>query len=350
MVPPKISGPGAEYRSRKYRYLADVERLNKGLLQDYGVWFAEVLELIEDRIVAAAKRGGSARQLRRTQRLIATQAGKLFNRLAGSLDDARLDVLETAMDFAVSNYNALAGAELLALPSLSAAGLKGVLNKTPIGKYTAKSWWEAQRLLMTSEVQGIVDLGISQNWGVDSITRQVRDVMTGSRWHEVERTVRTGVASAQNRGSLLAYEEGAGLITAVEHDTALDTRTCRTCMALDGLRWSLPDYQPINHSQEFNGGPPGNTHPNCRCGSDPVTSLSDVPAGSRAALDDVAGGTKGEAWLRTQDADLQREVISNDAIRDLWIKRKITLIQAVTTGNDPMSLDEFRRKNKSLFK
>lgn len=71
----------------------------------------------------------------------------------------------------------------------------------------------------------------------------------------------TGVNAAVNMARQKVYESVAEKGDTIQHISILDSRTSIICVSRAGLKWSLPDYVPIGHVQEFRTPP---LHIRCR--------------------------------------------------------------------------------------
>lgn len=71
----------------------------------------------------------------------------------------------------------------------------------------------------------------------------------------------TGVNAAANMARQKVYESVAEKGDTIQHISILDSRTSIICVSRAGLKWSLPEYTPIGHAQEFRTPP---LHIRCR--------------------------------------------------------------------------------------
>jgi SPP1 gp7 family putative phage head morphogenesis protein len=90
---------------------------------------------------------------------------------------------------------------------------------------------------------------------------------------DATRLVRTQFTSVVNTAQLAVYDAHAAQLEAVQWLSTLDGRTSLICIARSGLRYSLPDHEPIGHEVVFLGGPPAHWH--CRSVLIPVVTGAD---------------------------------------------------------------------------
>ena len=76
--------------------------------------------------------------------------------------------------------------------------------------------------------------------------------------------VHSSVQAVANAARLASFQQNADLIECLVWLSTLDSHTCLLCAMRDLHEYSLHDQEPINHTQEWAGGP-GAIHFSCRC-------------------------------------------------------------------------------------
>lgn len=105
-----------------------------------------------------------------------------------------------------------------------------------------------------------IRLGVSAGETGTALYERLRPVIDKAR-RDVSAVTITGVAAAANRARQKVYESVAEPGDRIQHVSILDSRTSVICISRAGLKWSLPDYTPIRHAQEFRTPP---LHIRCR--------------------------------------------------------------------------------------
>lgn len=95
-----------------------------------------------------------------------------------------------------------------------------------------------------------VRIGLSAGDTGTALYERLRPVLDKARRDVAAITV-TGVAAAANAARQKVYESVAESGDSVQHVSILDSRTSVICISRAGMRWSLPDYTPVGHSQKF---------------------------------------------------------------------------------------------------
>jgi hypothetical protein len=152
---------------------------------------------------------------------------------------------------------------------------------------TASTWWTRQAVNLEQRLFDQINVGIVQGEPVADLVRRVRGtkaqgytdgVMELSR-RDATRLVRTQLASVENTAQLAIYDAHAESLEAVLWLSTLDSRTSLICIARSGLRYTVPEHEPIGHDVVFLGGPPA--HWLCR------SVLIPVVAGGGRVLDET---------------------------------------------------------------
>jgi SPP1 gp7 family putative phage head morphogenesis protein len=132
---------------------------------------------------------------------------------------------------------------------------------------------------------------------------------------QVERLVRTTIATVGNAVYQRTYDSARDLIRGLQWVATLDDRTCPRCGPLDGQWWSYgPD---ADASGLVSAMPDTPLHPFCRCVRSPILKGAeelgfDLPPAQRASLNGVVpAALTWDVWQGTQDAD---EALIRDAM------------------------------------
>ena len=160
--------------------------------------------------------------------------------------------------------------------------LKKLVDGTLIEGAKSADWWARQSEDLTRRFSDNVRSGVLRGDTLDQLVARVRGtqaklytdgVMQTTR-RQAEALVRTSVQAIANSTRLATFDANSDLITALQWNSTLDSRTTLICIGLNGKCWEAGTYRPIGHSTPF----PGPTaHWNCFTGETPVES----PSGAR---------------------------------------------------------------------
>jgi len=113
--------------------------------------------------------------------------------------------------------------------------------------------------------------GVILEESIPQLKNRVTDVFESATEARAKTIARTEVLRATNFASIEAYQQ-SGVVSAKEWLTALDERTCETCLPLDGV--VVPLNKSFNTAVGQLDAPPA--HPNCRCTTIPVIATKKV--------------------------------------------------------------------------
>lgn len=187
----------------------------------------------------------------------------------------------------------------------------------------------------------ILGINAQGDRGAEPLKKARRDAMA---------ITRTGVNQVATDARLATFEANSDVISGVVQVSTLDGRTSETCMAYAGKVWSLPDYQPVDHSLPFNGGTP--RHWNCRSTLAPVTKTFRelgidqdelTPSTRASAFGQVPDNVSFDEWLKSQPVELADDMLGKGKA-ELWRDGKITLSQLVDGRGSPLTLTELRNR------
>jgi SPP1 gp7 family putative phage head morphogenesis protein len=304
---------------------------------------------------------------------IAANQGKQLGQLAG------IEESKTA-----KAYNAAIGVDVISV-GLTKEQLQRLAGDTLIKGRFQSQWWDQQAYDLKKQFEAAMRMGIYQGEGVAALVRRVSPILNLKK-SQAEAIVRTSVMATANQTKLDSFENNLDVISAVQWVSTLDSRTTEICVALDGKQWSLPEYEPIDHTVPFPG---PIAHWNCRSTQIAVTKswkeLSgpkavnppDLPPADietifrqnleakgfdAAAIDAIVAKKKfqlnGEPaprqsmdqFLKRQTAQFQNDLLGVQKAQ-LWREGKITLTDLIDQTHRPLSIDELRAlvaKNETL--
>jgi hypothetical protein len=211
-------------------------------------------------------------------------------------------------------------AEDAVAPSLpSAATLRRVVEDTRIptpSRPTELSapgaeWWTRQAASLQQRVRDQWLVSVSLEESLTAMAARLRgtadldfaDGMMARARTDAARLVQTQVTNAVSEARVaVADTTTQGLV--LQHSAILDSRTSLICLGRDGLRYTVPDHDPIGHSVPYLTGAP--YHPNCRS-----TMLVLLADGGPVAPESLT------AWVRRQDGAMQDALLGPTRARML---------------------------------
>ena len=188
------------------------------------------------------------------------------------------------------------------------------------------------------------------------MTYQMSDGVFAVTRREAEAITRTAIHSVTNATRSQFYEENSDIISAVESLATLDSRTTILCRAHDGLRWSIPDYNPIGHNKKHIPPP---RHWRCRSVMIPI--MSDIEAIDakaremgleitpmiRASRDGPVPIVKGrgsmDGWMKRKSVNQQNQMLGVGRA-ELWRNGKVTLQSLVNQRGQLIPLDKLKQQ------
>jgi len=198
----------------------------------------------------------------------------------------------------------------------------------------SSEWWSRQALGFTNKFKDEMRMGMLKGENLAQMknriyrelidfTQPVTKPLMKTAQRNAEALVRTSTLTVMREAHLDVFEANADVIEGVQWLSTLDSRTTPQCRTLDGLEWTLPDYQPKGHSTPFPG---ASAHWNCRSVVIPVTKswedlakeaggdtelakqLDDIPEGQRASIGGpVEAGMTYQEWFGEQTKEKQEE-------------------------------------------
>ena len=243
------------------------------------VW--DQLRLLEDEILSAMKSNDPtdfallARRRLEVQRLMANEIDPLvtarYQHIADLLDAALLRLARNEVEVVQQVVNEETEEETVAgLPSerqLRAGVVHGLFPsaaKPTDLSTTGQDWWQRQGAGLVQRLGDSLTVGVSLEESLTQLTQRVRGtseaaftdgVMAKAR-DDAARLVRTQTTNAVSEARVSVAERNAARVYAVQHSSILDSRVSYICAARHGLRYRLPDHEPIGHSVAFLSGIP----------------------------------------------------------------------------------------------
>jgi hypothetical protein len=270
-----------------------------------------LLKTLEDDLVTLVAQGAGTDWTKARLRALLLQVqdtiGSAYEKMREKIVADMQSLAEVEMSFAADAANGAIGADITTV-EFDANLLRAVVSEAVIQGGPQADWWDRQANKTEQLFGDTVRLGILSGDTTDTIVRTLRrNVMQGSIRRNVEALVRTSVASVAADARQQFYDQNEDVIEAVQQHSTLDARTTLICMAYSGKRWSLPDYEPIDHNLPFinEGGSPNGTprHWNCRSVIVPVVLAFDQ-LGSRMGKKDTARAERSfEKKLKTMGMD-----------------------------------------------
>lgn len=155
--------------------------------------------------------------------------------------------------------------------------------------------------------------GVSLGWNPRQIAPQVQQALGISR-NRALTLCRTEMLRSYRSMQLSNFQANSDILSGWLWQSALDSRCCAVCIALNGTAHSL--------DEDLNG------HPNCRCARIPkVRDWSEILSGTGVDTSNIPDSslqmTSGEDWLNSQDASVQRNVLGSKY--DGWAKGNFSL-------------------------
>ena len=240
---------------------------------------------------------------------------------------------------------------------------KELARNTLIQGAPSAEWWKRQALSTQIDFMDAMRQGVLRGETLSQLVQRIRGTRAASfkdgimniSTRHAETLARTSVQTVTNAARLDMMERHPEVIEGIVWGATLDGRTTVICQSLDGNKWSLPDYKPIDHDQPF----PGPTaHWNCRSNQYPVLaswdnlskshikgldkSIKEIPPSTRASMNGQVPSTLNyETWLRQQPVSFQQQVMG-PARYNLWSSGKVTTRDLVTKSSQPLTVAEVK--------
>jgi hypothetical protein len=199
---------------------------------------------------------------------------------------------------------------------------------------TGGEWWERQATGLVQRLGDSLMVGVSLEEATPTLVARVQgtqangfqDGIMAKAKVDAARLLRTQTTNAVSEAHVATADANAGALL-IAHSSVLDSHTSLLCLGRHGLRYSVPEHEPVGHAVPYLGGPP--YHPGCRSEMIPV-----VPDGGGVPQETVT------SWLRRRDTAYQDEVLGPTRAR-MFRAGTLTprqLIEAAT--GKPLTLEE----------
>ncbi len=267
------------------RHAIDMARIEAGQVANVQALLTDLEAKLTTVLIKGDLKPGQADKLATIQKAAADAIGKTYQGIAGQMQMSLDGVAEMESKAGGKLLNAQVGADIFG-PVLTEKQWSSVANKSLIFGHSSGDWWKSQDDALRFKFAGQMQEGYALGESVEDMVRRVRGtkkngytdgVMQTSR-REAEALVRSSVQTISNSARLAGFESQGDIVKGVQWLSTLDRRTTSICMALNGLSWRFPDYEPIGHAKTF----PGPTaHWNCFLEDTPVESAGSIQASYR---------------------------------------------------------------------
>lgn len=266
--------------------------------------------------------------------------------------------------------------------TLSRESLRAIASDTVIEGAPSKEWWRRQGENLRQRFSDTIRQAMLRGEPTPDLVKRISGtraagfadgVMLGTQ-RQATALVRTSIQHVANTARIETYEANQDVVDGLQWVSTLDERTTDICMSLSGLEWTLPNYEPINHGQEW----PGPTaHYQCRStqvavlksweelGKDPKSVTTEAGGRSnpqaifeknlramgasqaridrsifnaRASMDgQVSSRITFNDWLKGRSVAAQDRMLGKGRAQ-LWREGKITLRDLTDQKNRPLPL------------
>jgi len=254
----------------------------------------------------------------------------------------------------------------------SAGMLKALVTTQPMEGALVKDWFGKLAKDTAFAVNRQIQMGMIEGEGIAKIVRRIKGtraanyddaILNISRRH-LNAVVRTSVKNVSDAARDETYAANSDVVKGIQWISTLDSRTCLTCMNLDGKVFDI-------------GEKPGVPHFGCRCGDAPVLrswkelgipGLKELPPGTRASsaitkaekkrIRKLPKGEKAEimsklngqvpatqtypAWLKKQTVDVQNDALGTPRAK-MFRSGQLKLNEFIDRRNKPLTLKELEK-------
>ena len=271
-----------------------------------------------------------------------------YSDIATTSQTASAGVAQVAASATADSLVAAVGGQVAISAIPTASYLETLAGNTIIQGAVQADWWDRQAGDTAFKFQSAVRQGLVGAETTPQIVKRVRNVMDLSK-RNAETLVHTSVQSVANTTREKIFADNDDVMSGKEWSSALDRKTCPTCGALDGKRWTT-DGKPIKHSMVYQIPP---KHFRCRCSMVPVlktwaelgVNMDELPDGTRASMEGQVNDKDFESWLKrkTESDPTFADRTLGKGRAELWRNSKITMDQMIS-GGKPLSLAELKAK------
>lgn len=283
----------------------------------------------------------SEKNIRKKRTATSALAKKATARIDRSFKDLNIETSEDLARFAEvesqfqkNAINQFAGGKI-ADKTLDREAGKRLLAELSIRGAPSSEWWQRQSASLQNKFKDVIINAYNNNWTPEQTIEAIRgtaergfsDGIMKVAEVQAEALARTSVQTVANASRLATIHENRDVIQDIQWVATLDGRTTTLCRGLNGKRWEIPSYKPVNHGTPFPG---AIAHWRCRSTQIPVTKpWSELPKSKQNLVAEEARANMGEA------------VISPTSFAG-YLKGLSTKELAVLTG-DPKIARSFKR-------
>jgi hypothetical protein len=223
----------------------------------------------------------------------------------------------------------------------------------------SSTWWQTLERDIQDRFVRAMRRGVMANETLPELINRVRgtrennysDGIIKISTNQARNLIRSSLTGVVNEGRLQMYRENADVISRIQWSAVLDSRTTEICIALNGLTWTNPDYEPVGHNQVFPGPV---AHWGERSTQVPIVAAFDelTPAVKRklnrglrpTQFGEIPTDAIGLEWLRQQDKATQIAILGVEK-QKLFAAGEINSIRdLVDQSNRPLTLRALRAR------
>ena len=271
-----------------------------------------------------------------------------YDEAAGISKDTTTNVAQVSASATTDSLLMAVGNQVTMAAIPTASYLETLAGNTIIQGAVQADWWSRQSDDTAFKFQSAVRQGLVGAETTPQIIKRVRDVMDLSK-RNAETLVQTSVQSVANATREKIFADNNDIMSGKEWSAALDRRTCPTCGALDGKRWTT-DGKPISNSMVYQIPP---KHFRCRCSMIPVLktwkelgiNMDELSDSTRASMEGQVTDKTFSDWLKrkTETDPTFADLTLGKGRAELWRNGKITMDQMIS-GGKPLTLAELKNK------
>lgn len=218
--------------------------------------------------------------------------------------------------------------------SLDLKRISRIADNTLFGSETNKRaagvWWQKQEDYLKEAYQTEIRKMIAADTPISKMVQAIRgtrrnkytDGIMNITYKQAKALARSSIINVSNQARLDVYAENSDIIKGIMWSSTLDGRTTPICIALDGKQWTIPKYEPVNHSFDFPG---ATAHFACRSTQITITKSYDELKGNSKKKVKEAGKISSftgrvpqeksySTFLREQGADFQDSVLGKHEV------------------------------------
>jgi len=128
---------------------------------------------------------------------------------------------------------------------------------------TGADWWSRAAAGLVTRLGDSLMVGVSLEEPTPTLVARVQgtaangfqDGIMAKAKADAARLLRTQTTNAVSEARVTVADVNAEAVL-IEHSSVLDSRTSLLCLGRHGLRYTVPEHEPVNHSVPYLGGPP----------------------------------------------------------------------------------------------